>query len=274
MSTAFRVISELAEDEPSFDVRGDAIAELTAAEDAHFWHRTRNRIIADKLARLGLGPCRLVELGCGAGAVAAHLSARGHDVVGVEGHRRLVEIAAERAPSASFWVHDLRRGTHELPVRDFDVAALFDVLEHLDEPVSALENALTLVRPRGFVVGTVPASMRLWSAVDERAGHKLRYSRRSLQPVLGAVRGAEVVEITPFFRTLVPLLLVQRRIFARKADAIGTRTNLSVPPKPINAALARLAEMENALSTWLDRLPVEGASLWFALRKLDEGRVA
>jgi len=274
MSEAFRVISELAEDEPSFDVRGDAIASLTAAEDAHFWHRTRNRIIADKLAALGLGPCRLVELGCGAGAASAFLAARGHDVVGVEGHRRLVEIAARRAPSASFWVHDLRRGTHELPLRDFDVAALFDVIEHLDEPIAALENALALVRPGGFVVGTVPAAMRLWSVVDERAGHKIRYSRRTLRLVLEAIRGAEVVEITPFFRALVPLLLVQRRLLARQASSIGARTNLDVPPKPINLALARIVETEHALSAYLDRLPIEGASIWFALRKLDRSRTA
>lgn len=267
MTTPIREISELAEDEPSFDITGDLCA-WTAAEDQHFWHRTRNRIIADRLLGLGIQKgARLLDMGSGTGSVTAYLAARGFDVVGVEGHRKLVEMAAKRAPSVRFWLHDLRRGTAELPERDFHVVGLFDVIEHLETPERALSDALGCIRPGGFVVGTVPALMLLWSAVDLRAGHKMRYSRASLRSLLSRVEGAEIVEIAPFNRSLVPLLFVQRTLASRKPDALGTRNSFALPPWPLNRALHELVMAEHRLARFLDKTPLEGASLWFALRK-------
>jgi 2-polyprenyl-3-methyl-5-hydroxy-6-metoxy-1,4-benzoquinol methylase len=43
---------------------------------------------------------------------------------------------------------------------DFDAVGLFDVIEHLDDPGSALRLALRLAKLGGFVVGTVPALRR------------------------------------------------------------------------------------------------------------------
>lgn len=267
MPATIHEISELAEDDPSFDITGDSSAWI-AAEDAHFWHRTRNRIIGDRLAGLAIrNGARLLELGCGSGSVAAHLAKLGYEVVGVEGHRRLIQMAAKRAPTARFWLHDLRRGTSELPERDFDVVALFDVLEHLDEPEIALRDALLCLRSGGYVVGTVPALMLLWSAVDLRAGHKTRYSRASLRGLLEGVKGAEIVEVAPFNRSLVPLLFVQRTLAARSADALAARHSFTVPPWPIDRGLGGLVLFEHRLARFLDRTPIEGASLWFALRK-------
>lgn len=269
MSANIQVFSELPEDEPSFDIRGDAVRALAAAEQAHFWHLTRNRILADRLFSMGARPpARILELGCGGGCVTAHLAGLGYDVVGVEGHRRLLEMAASRAPNAGFWLHDLRRGTGELPARDFEVAALFDVIEHLEDPLATLNDAVRCIRPGGLVVGTVPALMSLWSEVDERAGHKTRYSQSSLRALLGRVANAKIVEIAPFNRTLVPLLWLQRRLFAQRSTGAATSSNLSIPPWPLNQALHRLVMAEHRLAPWLDRTPIEGASLWFALRKV------
>ena len=42
------------------------------AEERHFWHRARNGFIARKLVRAGVPRgARVLELGCGAGCVAA-----------------------------------------------------------------------------------------------------------------------------------------------------------------------------------------------------------
>lgn len=268
MANAIRVVSELPADEPSFDVSGSDVPALLAAEERHFWHRTRNRIIERRLAAHGVRPgARFLELGCGAGCVAAHLSRAGYDVTGVEGHRRLLEVAATRAPRASFWLHDLRRGVDELPDREFDAAALFDVVEHLDDPLAALSAAARCVRPGGLVVGTVPALMSLWSAIDEHSGHKLRYTRATLRALLDRVPGARVVEIAPFNRVLVPLLWIQRRIVGRRGDDAGATANLSVPPWPVNEALAAAVGVEQRLARWIDRTPIEGSSIWFAVRR-------
>jgi 2-polyprenyl-3-methyl-5-hydroxy-6-metoxy-1,4-benzoquinol methylase len=271
MNERIRVISALREDDSQFDLSdARALDALQRAEDAHFWHRSRNAFIGERLSSLGATPpARVVELGCGSGCVSAALARAGYAVVGVDGHARLLHTAARRAPQASFWQHDLARGTSELPERGFDVAALFDVIEHLDAPEVALRAALELVRPGGLVVGTVPASMRLWSVVDERAGHRLRYDRASLARLLDALAGARRVELTPFFRALFPLLWVQRRRVSRQVET-ASEDNLAVPPLPIDLALGALCRAERLAAPLLDRAEwLGGASLWFALRRCD-----
>lgn len=273
-----RVVSTLAEDHDGFVVASSrAIAALEAAEQRHFWHRARNELIVSRLARLGAPPpARVVELGCGGGCVSAALAEAGYVVTGIDGHPSLVARAARRAPAASFVVHDLAQGVDALGVEPADVVGLFDVLEHLDDPAAALSHALSCARPGGLVVGTVPALMALWSLVDVHAGHRVRHDVTSLtlllERALGAraVEGApsaQVLEIAPFNRLLVPLMLVQRRLVAGRDMGATSEQNLAVPPAPVNLALLAALRFERRLEPALARAHVPGASLWFALRR-------
>jgi SAM-dependent methyltransferase len=262
------VLSQLPPDHGGFDIRDDALmASLSAAEDAHFWHVARNELIATRLAALGVAAgMPFLELGCGGGAVSAHLSRSGLEVTGVDGHLPRVIEAARRAPRARFIVHDLARGVDALP-GGFSAAGLFDVIEHLDDPRQALVAALTRVVPGGLVVGTVPALMSLWSDYDARGGHRLRYHRRTLHALLADVPGARLVEICWFNHLLVPAMWLQRRARARPDHG------LHVPARLVNQALLGILRLEY----WADRhvgtlrSSVPGASLWFALRR-DEPR--
>ncbi|HET7755159.1 MAG TPA: class I SAM-dependent methyltransferase, partial [Anaeromyxobacteraceae bacterium] len=249
-----------------YPVSEAALRELSIAEDRHFWHATRNELIAERLARAGVeSPARVLELGCGGGCVAAHLSRAGYRVVGVDGSVARLREAAARAPNARFLAHDLGLGVPAEAGADFDAAGLFDVVEHLDDPVSALAAAVASVRPGGLVVGTVPAEMALWSVVDQAAGHRLRYDVPGLGEMLRRVVGAEVVEVVPFNRAIYPVLWLQRRLAARDASAAAVQS-LRVPAAPLNALFGRLLRAERR-----GRLPVAsrwpGTSIWFALRR-------
>ena len=270
--------SELRPDDASFDISDDAdVGALLHAEERHFWHRARNRFIRGKIEALGVRPgARVLELGCGAGCVSAELARAGYEVTGVDGHRSLLAVACERAPKARFLCHDLRRGLPDVERAAFDVVGLFDVIEHLDDPLQALADALHFAKPDGYVVGTVPALMSLWSSIDLHAGHKTRYSTRTLEVTLASLRGARVLEITPFFRSLVPLIWAQRRWIGRSSGAeprdhaSASVHNLRVPPFPINAAFLALTTAEHALAALLRAVPLPGASLWFALHNDDD----
>ena len=267
--------SELRPDDAAFDISDEAdVRALLRAEEAHFWHKARNRFIRGKVEELGVLPgARVLELGCGAGCVSAELTRAGYRVTGVDGHRSLLGVACTRAPDARFFCHDLRRGLPDLELAAFDVVGLFDVIEHLDEPLRALTDALRFAKPGGHVVGTVPALMALWSSIDEHAGHKTRYSADGLAATLAGLEGVTVLEIAPFFRSLVPLVWMQRRLLsksstaARRDHAAASVQNLRVPPLPINAGLLALVTAEHALASRLGRTRIPGASLWFSVRR-------
>ena len=109
--------------------------------------------------------------------------------------------------------------------------------------------------------------MALWSGVDQYAGHKTRYSAETLRAVLERVTGTTLLEIAPFFRSLVPLMWIQRRFVGRRGDAAGSVQNLSVPRWPLNSVFFSMVSIEHRLATLLDKAPIPGASLWFALSR-------
>ncbi len=238
---------------------------LRLAEERHFWHQARNELIASSLARLGvLPPARVLDLGCGGGCVTAFLARLGYSLTGVDGHLSRVLDAARRAPGASFLVHDVRGGLQGVGA-PFDAVGLFDVIEHLDEPTAALQQALSITRPGGVVVGTVPALMALWSDADVLAGHHLRYDLHTLRQVLQRVEGAEKIEVRWFNRLLVLPTWWARRV--RSATSEQGNESLTVPQEPLNRALLTALRWEQGLFAKRSSSRIPGASLWFSLRK-------
>ena len=134
-----------------------------------------------------------VELGCG--YRATQLVALGDRLkrgVGVD-----FSIAPELKQSAKFEFHEgpiedtlpkLERGT-------FDAVLLISVLEHLREPLAAIESAHALLRPGGVLLINVPtwrgkfflelSAFRLGlSPKTEMDDHKMYYDKRDLWPLL------------------------------------------------------------------------------------------
>jgi SAM-dependent methyltransferase len=260
LPTNLRVVSSLEENHGGFRLDGNAAAELQAAEDGHFWHRSRNLIILEELHRVGVSPgARILELGCGSGAVTAALSSRGYELTGIDGHIDLLRCAALRAPNAAFFAHDLSQGLGPVKSQTFDSVAFFDVIEHLDDPAEALRTASEVLTPGGLIVGTVPAQMSLWSASDIDDGHRIRYDESSLRHVLQQA-GLKTRSVRPFHKSLFPLLFAQRKLLRRGARGEkGSR--VVVPSAVVNRGLYALCRGERLVErlVWWP-----GTSLFFA----------
>jgi SAM-dependent methyltransferase len=115
-------------------------------------------------------------------------------------------VARQRVPGAQLLQLDAGR----LPFdAEWDIAGAFDVLEHLDDDAGALRELARAVVPGGTVLLTVPQHPWLWSADDEYGRHRRRYRRREL---VSRVRGAglEVVRVTSWVTTLLPLMALSR----------------------------------------------------------------
>jgi len=126
---------------------------------------------------------RLLEVGCGVGAMTAELLDR-QRVVAVdvepayieELRRRLGEREGLRAEAVAVE----RLGSAGLGEEHLDSAVLLNVLEHVDDDVAALRAVRGVLRPGGKVVVQVPAHGWLYGSMDAALGHRRRYGRASL----------------------------------------------------------------------------------------------
>jgi SAM-dependent methyltransferase len=159
-------------------------------------------------------PVRLLELGSGQGDLARELIERHPEIelVGTDASDEGLEIARSKVPNALFFHQDLLEPL-ELPERYLawaTHAVCSEVLEHLDEPITALRNARACLAPGARLVVTVPAGPM--SAFDRHIGHRRHYTPALLRRVLEEA-GLEVQSLHgagfPFFN-LYRLTVVAR----------------------------------------------------------------
>ncbi len=189
---------------------------------------------------MGPGEGYLLEAGCGAGGNLTCLRADGYRVVGLEPNARLASLARRRAHCTIY--EDGLPGGMSVVREDVRCALLLDVLEHIADEATALDEMHDRLPPGGHLIVTVPALPFLWSYHDESFGHHRRYTRQDLRRKLEAAGFA--VEWCSHFNSLLlaPAFCVR---FARKAlGATKGRTDFWLPPYPINSLLAGLLGLE------------------------------
>ena len=93
---------------------------------------------------------RVLEVGCAAGAFLATMRDLGHEVHGTEIAPDTLDTARE-----AFGLENLQCGAlHEvsLPDEHFDIVAMFDVVEHMVDPIRDLQTLHAKMRPGGLLV--------------------------------------------------------------------------------------------------------------------------
>jgi SAM-dependent methyltransferase len=226
------------------------------AEDRHWWYRGRRTVIEGVLRGLGLpAGARILDAGCGSGRNMLDLARHG-TVTGVELSPASAALARARQAGEVY-----EGSVLEMPFPDgsFDLAVSLDVIEHLEDDLSALRELRRAVAPGGALLLTVPAYQWLWSGHDVINHHHRRYTRRSLQRVAEQA-GWHQVRTTYFNSLLLPVA-----ILLRVMDRVDTKTtesslDLWVPPEPLNWLLERPLALEAALIARGGRIP-SGLSL-------------
>lgn len=215
---------------------------MADSAQTHWWYVARRQILNDLIARKvrPASDARVLEIGCGTGHNFEMLSRFGR-VDGIE-----TDDVARRAAETG-----LGRpvGTSPLPqltgIADasYDLIAVLDVIEHVDEDVASLCRMAELLRPGGAILITVPALPWLWSAHDEANHHKRRYTKASLRAAVASA-GLHTRDIGYFNSLLFPLAAA-KRIAGNLLGASGSEDAL--PPIVINRAFRSAFALERHL---------------------------
>jgi SAM-dependent methyltransferase len=229
----------------------DRMAEL---DERHWWYRARRDILANLITRKIRLPegARILEIGCGTGHNLEMLQRFGR-ADGIEIDPAARGMAEQRLGRPI--------GTAPLPqltgveAGAYDLVALLDVLEHVEEDEAALASIARKLKPGGRILITVPAHPWMWSAHDEVNHHKRRYTRKTLRGAIGAA-GLQV-EMLSWFNSLLFPLAAAARLAGRVTGNKDSDDKL--PPGPVNSLFETIFGWERYA---LGRLPLPpGVSL-------------
>ena len=229
----------------------DRMAEL---DSRHWWYRARRDILAALIARKIRLPAdaRILEIGCGTGHNLEMLQRFGA-ADGIEIDPAARALARQRL-GREIGSAPLPR-LEGVPDSAYDLVAILDVLEHVEEDREALESIARKLRPGGRILITVPAHPWMWSAHDEVNHHKRRYTRKTLRKVV-ADAGLKL-EMMSWFNSLLFPLAAAARLAGRVTGKEDSDDKL--PPRPVNAMFEMLFGLERYA---VGRLPLPpGVSL-------------
>lgn len=236
----------------------DEYARMHALERGYWWFRAKRAVVRALLSRVGAGepgPAdRVVDVGCGTGAVLEAFGGRGR-AVGIDDHAEALAHARERSGAAL-----VRGSVTALPLASGSVDRLFllDVAEHVEDDRAAFAEVARALAPGGLAVVHVPAHPALWSPHDEALHHVRRYRRDELLDRLAAA-GLEPLATTWTFAAILAPAAVLRRL--RR----GGGTDFGVVPRWLDGPLALWHRLEAA---WLERFDLPfGLSLAAVVRR-------
>jgi 2-polyprenyl-3-methyl-5-hydroxy-6-metoxy-1,4-benzoquinol methylase len=180
---------------------------------------------------VGPPPRCILDVGCGTGELGASLRARGHQVAGLD-------LTPPDFELDDFIQADLNDGLPATLTGKYEVVLLADVLEHVAEPKSLLDQAAALLSPGGRLLVSLPNAVH-WSVRAQVAlgsfeytnkgimdrGH-LRFFTRASAERLFLRSGLEIVthRTTPVpWENVVPRVMGRSAELIERADYLFTR---------------------------------------------------
>jgi len=129
----------------------------------------------------------IMEIGCSSGFLLKDLVETFTEaiVIGADVVKEPLFKLASKLPGIPLIRFDLLRCP--LPDQSVDILIMLNVLEHIEDDVGALNNALKLLKPGGYLIIEVPAGPHLYDSYDAELHHFRRYSSRELKRKLGLV---------------------------------------------------------------------------------------
>ncbi|MBS2031442.1 MAG: methyltransferase domain-containing protein [Deltaproteobacteria bacterium] len=164
--------------------------------------------------------------------------------------------------------HPGGRFTAETPRGPFGLALALDVIEHVEDDVGFLRGLVGCLRPRGWILVSVPAWQQLYGPHDARLKHFRRYSPAQLTD---AVRSADLDNVKQgglFHGLLLARVATRALEFAtskNETQDLGTWNKPTWITKVVHSALVVEGRISARASDHGVALP--GLSAWALCRK-------
>ena len=218
------------------------------AEDALWWYRALRLYLGDAFDRARLPrDARILDVGCGSGGNLAMLAERYGRVAGCDLAEEAVRLCRARGLERV-----LAADLNHLPFRAgvFDAVLASDVFEcrEVDEAAAIAEIA-RITRPGGRVILTVAAFQFLLSEHDAAVHSVRRYTRTRARRAFAA-GGLEITRMSYLFGLFfLPIALYRLARRRRRGPEAPRRSDVFLPPLPINATLLAAARAERLLGS-------------------------
>lgn len=115
----------------------------------------RIRIIFDDLlSEIDLKDKKFLDAGCGLGFFSKRAFSKKAKVTGIDIGGRLIARCKKTIPGVNFMNGSVTR----MPFDDksFDIVLSTEVIEHVEDPVDAIQELFRVVKPNGYIVLTTP----------------------------------------------------------------------------------------------------------------------
>lgn len=176
----------------------------------NFWNFARKKIIFDWLQKHRIN--NVMDVGSDRGIVTEFLFRKGIIIRGAElGYTTPVNsstVPIQYGVDASKISHHI---AHKIAA-----VSMFDVIEHVDNPVHFMDNVMNHFANAKHIIITVPAMSELWSNFDVYYGHKKRYTLQDVHNEMEKINFS-VIESRYFFHSLYYIIRLNNFISKKRS---------------------------------------------------------
>lgn len=198
-------------------------------ERSHWWFTARLKILeclVKKYIKHKKTKLRILNVGVATGATTKMLEKFG-EVVSVEYDEACCAFLREKVG-----IHAINASLTDLPFENhtFDLVCAFDVIEHIEDDIKAIQEIKRVLSEDGFYFITVPAFNFLWSKHDEINHHFRRYTLADLSNIIS--KNKLTISYKSYFNFWLfpPIALVRmaQKIIPRKEKARSSGSDAEV----------------------------------------------
>jgi len=221
-------------------LKAEEFERIYRVEEDHWWYRALHALLLDFVKRHAPDtPLRILDIGCGTGAVMDRLAGRG-TTFGIDPEPEAVVCCRRRGlPKMA------RASADALPFPDecFDAGVMLDVLTQsaLYDKTAPLREARRVLKSGGLLFLNVPAYQCLYSSHDRAIQADRRLNRGEVVRLLHDA-GFQVRRVTYWNTVLFPAMAALR--LWRKRQPYRGSDLQDVPPAIVNKLLTGLLTAE------------------------------